>query len=144
MSTTGRKRQPTESRRTMLFALLTFGILLVLVVVFVIRPTAGVPSQANDGPATSTDGQVLYDAYCAACHGQDGEAVIPDARILNANGETWLLSDDEIEQMIRNGSELMPAMGSDFSDEQVEAVITYIKAWWTPEQRAGQEGSIGE
>lgn len=144
MNNTGRKRQPTESRRTVLLALLTFGILLVLVVVFVIRPTAGVPSQANDGPANSTDGQVLFEAYCAACHGKDGQPVVPDARILNANGETWRLSNDEIGQMIRNGSQLMPAMGADFSDEQVDAVITYIKAWWTPDQRAEQPGSVRE
>lgn len=142
MNRSGRKRQPTESRRTMLFAMLTFGILLVMVVLFVIRPTTGVPSQANDGPAHSTDGQVLFEAYCSACHGKNGEAVVPDARILNANGETWRLSDDEIKQMIANGSQLMPAMGADFTDEQMDAVVVYIKAWWTPKQRAEQPGAV--
>ncbi len=144
MSKTGRKRQPTESKRTTLLAILTFAVVAVLVLIFVIRPTAGVPSQANDGPAHSTDGQVLFEAYCAACHGKNGEAVVPDARVLNASGETWRLSDDEIKQMIQQGSEKMPAMGADFTDEQTAAVVDYIKAWWTPEQRSAQPAPAGE
>ena len=145
MSRAGRKRQPSESRRTTLMALLTFGFIFVVVVIFVIRPTTGVPSQANEGPAAGADGQLLFETYCAACHGVNGEAgVVPNALPLNADGETWRLSDEEIIQMIRVGNEQMPAMGSDFTDEQVESVVGHIKSWWTPEQRAIQTGDIGE
>ena len=137
MGKIGRKQQPKESRKTALVALFTFAMIFGAVVVFVIRPTAGTPSQAENDPADSVDGQVLYDSFCAACHGKNGEAgVVPDAPSLNAGGEVWRLSDDEIVQLIRNGNEKMPAMGSDFTDEQVEAVLSHIKGWWTPEQRS--------
>lgn len=40
--------------------------------------------------------------------------------------------------MIRNGGFTMPAIGPDWSDEEITAVIAYIKEWWTPQQRASQ------
>jgi mono/diheme cytochrome c family protein len=143
MSKSGRKRQPAASSRTTLFMFLTIGLIFVAVVVFVIRPTTGTPSQA--ALSTSNDGQMLFDAYCSACHGLTGEAeVVPNAPALNADGEMWHLSDDELLALIRHGGEDMPAMGEDFTDEQVEALLAHIKSWWTPKQRAVQIGDIGE
>lgn len=145
MRKTGRKRKPAESRRTTLLALLIFGLIFGGVVIFVIRPTTGTPSQAVSAPAGPSEGQVLYETYCAACHGPGGEAgVVPDAPALNADGELWYLSDEELLGMVRHGNDLMPAMGADFTDEQVVALLTYIKGWWTPRQRAIQIGDIGE
>ena len=38
----------------------------------------------------------------------------------------------------------MPAVGAEWSDEEVDAVVSYIKAWWTPQQRTAQAGTLGE
>lgn len=142
---TNRRRQAPASQGRTIAMILTFGLIFVAVVIFVIRPTIGTPSQAGTIPATSTDGQVLYTTYCAACHGAGGEAgVVKDAPALNADGDLWHLSDEELLQMMRHGSEAMPAMGADFTDEQASALLAYIKGWWTPKQRAVQIGDIGE
>ncbi|MCG3209676.1 MAG: Cytochrome c6 [Anaerolineae bacterium] len=139
-----RRRQVSESKGRTIAMLLTFGLIFVGVVVFVIRPTVGTPSQAGADPVTNK-GKVLYDAYCAACHGANGEAgVVPNSPALNADGEMWHRSDEELLAQMRHGGENMPAMAADFTDEQVTALLTYIKGWWTPKQRAVQIGDIGE
>ena len=135
--TSGRTRKPAENKKTTVAALATFGLIFVAVVVFVIRPTADTASQAE----AETDGKVLFETYCAACHGEQGQSgIVPEAPALNADGPAPQLTDAEIAQMMHQGSELMPAMGADFTDEQVAAVTSFIKSLWTPEQRAAQPG----
>lgn len=135
--TSGRSRKPAESKKTTIAALATFGLIFVAAVIFVIRPTADSSSQA----VAETDGKVIFETYCAACHGDHGQSgIVPEAPALNADGPAPQLTDAEIAQMMRQGSQLMPAMGADFSDEQVAAVTSFIKNLWTPEQRAAQPG----
>lgn len=50
----------------------------------------------------------------------------------------WHHPDSQIAEMIRGGSIPMPAVGPDWSDEDIDSVLAYIKQWWTPEQRAFQ------
>lgn len=85
------------------------------------------------------EGEILYQANCATCHGSEGRgnsrAVIP---ALDHSMHAWHHPDSQIAGMIRNGGFTMPAIGPDWSDEEITAVIAYIKEWWTPQQRASQ------
>ncbi len=35
----------------------------------------------------------------------------------------------------------MPAWGDKLSDEEIDAILAFIKTWWTPEQRAAQSST---
>jgi mono/diheme cytochrome c family protein len=71
----------------------------------------------------------------------------------NANGHTWHHSDRQLIDTILNGSgemgEMMRSMMGDpgvrmptfrgvLTEEDVKAILTYIKTWWTPEQQQFQ------
>lgn len=84
-------------------------------------------------------GEQAYQANCATCHGVTGagnsRAGIP---ALDGTMHAWHHPDSQIAAMIRQGGFMMPAVGPDWSDEQVTDVIAYIKEWWKPQQRAAQ------
>lgn len=46
--------------------------------------------------------------------------------------------------LIRNGGSMMPAVGANWSDEEIHAVLAHVKSWWQPSQRDTQQGGIGE
>lgn len=91
-------------------------------------------------------GETIYAANCAACHGAEGEgyASIQNAPALNGSEHSWHHRDEQIISLIRQGGMVMPAVGAEWSDEEIEAVLSYVKAWWTPQQRDFQPGTIGE
>jgi mono/diheme cytochrome c family protein len=96
-------------------------------------------------------GKQVYDANCASCHGPNGEGENPSAPLEpgsdglfpapphDETGHTWHHSDALIEQIIREGRidegfKPMPAFGDQLTDEEIDAVMAYIKTWWTSEQ----------
>lgn len=109
------------------------------------------PSGADASPAVSQDvvetGASLYQASCATCHGDGGEGFaergIP-APPLDGSAHSWHHPDPQIIGLIRDGGSQMPAVGPDWSDSEVEAVLAYVKSWWAPWQRERQPGDIGE
>ncbi len=84
-------------------------------------------------------GEQAFQANCATCHGVTGAG---DARAgvpaLNGSMHAWHHPDSQIAGLIRQGGMVMPAIGPDWSDEQITAVLAYIKEWWQPQQRATQ------
>ncbi len=88
-------------------------------------------------------GEVLYQANCASCHEVDGAGKrnVPG---LNGKMHSWHHSDEYLISQIRNGGVAMPAVGANWSNEDIEAVIGYFKQWWTGQQRRSQQGNIGE
>lgn len=97
-------------------------------------------------------GQELYNQYCASCHGIKGEGQ-PDWKTPNedgsfkppphdASGHTWHHDDDLLIEIVIQGSNFpqsqMPTFGDQLSDEEVQAILEYIKSWWGPEERAFQ------
>ncbi len=63
---------------------------------------------------------------------------------MNGSQHAWHHSDEQIISQIRQGGMAMPAVGADWSDEEVDAVVSYVKAWWTPQQRDAQAGHLRE
>ena len=89
-------------------------------------------------------GRDIYQANCATCHGADGagyaQTNVP-APALTGTEHAWHHPDSQIAGFIRNGVGQMPAVGANWSDEDIDAVLSYIKQWWEPEQLAYQTES---
>lgn len=90
-------------------------------------------------------GEEKYAANCASCHGADGAG---NAQVgapgLNGSAHSWHHDDNYLINQIRYGGMGMPAVAADWTDEEVDAVISYFKGWWDPQKRAMQPGDIGE
>lgn len=98
-------------------------------------------------------GQSVYDAHCAECHGAKGEGQpnwrqTDDEGFLPApphdgSGHTWHHPDQLLLDIIANGSQMpnskMNAYVNTLSQEEMEAVLTYIKTFWGGQERSFQE-----
>ena len=107
-------------------------------------------------PASSlTDslGLQVYQQNCSVCHGQNAEGA-ENWKIQNGYGElpapphnkeghTWRHSDKMLQRMIKQGWRdpfnktkrlTMPAFGNALNPEEIDAVIGYIKTFWSPAQ----------
>ncbi|MEL6527697.1 MAG: cytochrome c [Chloroflexota bacterium] len=123
-----------------------------------ILPTVDPSAAANYAQIADEDtlalGQSVYEANCASCHGINGEGQFPDAPMQpddtgrigapphNSNGHTWHHDDDLLYDIVRNGGKgtpdrfyPMPAFGEQLSDDEIIAVIEYIKTMWSEEER---------
>lgn len=97
-------------------------------------------------------GEGIYNANCASCHGgPTGGAMMDYPPKHNANGHTWHHPDCELievittgtgpmvemmrEMMAPPGAPTMPAWREKLRDEEISAVLAYIKTMWTPSQR---------
>lgn len=92
-------------------------------------------------------GRTIYQANCAQCHGTEGAGYAQagmQAPALNGSEHSWHHSDEQILGLIRKGGKTMPAVGAQWSDEEVEAVWAYVKQWWSVQQQQAQQGDIGE
>ena len=107
--------------------------------------------------ATSAqEGKVLYEEYCASCHGLDLEGQsdwmkrneqgrLP-APPHDETGHTWHHSDRQLLELIRDGLAAidpgyesdMPAFGEELSDDEILAVLDYLKAHWPEREREYQ------
>lgn len=104
-------------------------------------------------PAVGEDGRGLYLAHCASCHGAQLEGQPnwmqrkPDGRLPapphDASGHTWHHSDRQLFQIVRDGlatiapgyeSDMKPFAGT-LSDDQIRAVLDYIKSIWPTRQQ---------
>lgn len=102
-------------------------------------------------------GQELYAENCASCHGADLEGQRPDwkRRLENgrmpapphdAAGHTWHHSDPSLLLITREGIDAvvpgyesdMPAFGDSLSDQEIRAVLAFIKSTWPERERAFQ------
>ena len=109
-------------------------------------------------------GQKVYTAQCAACHGQrlegqanwrqrgaDGRLPAPPH---DASGHTWHHPDDLLFRITKYGvakavdlkdyDSAMPAFEGQLSDEEIVAVLSWIKSQWPPEIRARIDGMNAE
>ena len=98
-------------------------------------------SSANE---VFTLGAELYAANCQVCHGDsNGIGGTGGAPPHNKAGHTWHHPDAQLREWVLNGklgfgSPGMPALGDKLAEPEVDAILTFIKTWWTAEQRSSQ------
>lgn len=109
-----------------------------------------------DDAAVLQRGEQLYRSLCASCHGANLEGQAnwrergPDGRLPapphDENGHTWHHPDEVLLQLTKEGvakaaglpdyATHMPVYDGALSDEDIVAVLSWIKSRWTPEIRA--------
>ena len=78
------------------------------------------------------------------CHGDsNGAGGRGGAPIHNDRGHTWHHPDAQLRGWVLNGklgfgSAGMPALGDKLTEPEVDAILTFIRSWWTTEQRDSQ------
>ena len=87
----------------------------------------------GSGNVPAANAGQLYAKQCASCHGKDGRAKTIKGKLKHARNLTdaeWQekVSDERIFNSITNGKEKMPAFGKKLSQEQIEALVTYVRA----------------
>jgi mono/diheme cytochrome c family protein len=86
-------------------------------------------------------GQTVYQARCASCHGSDGRGMPSDYPPLAGNPSIQMESAVNPIRMVLNGGLPpgtagnpmpygMPPFAQTLSDDEVAAVVTYIRAAW--------------
>jgi len=90
-------------------------------------------------PVSVYEAESFYVVSCSSCHGLQGQGGgLLNAPPLNETGKAWQYTDAEIIDFIRNGKGSMPAMRTEVRTTQLQAVVDYIKLWWTEEQLSQQ------
>ena len=129
---------------------------LLLIVLWVIQASYSIVLAASADPTESlkiSRGKVVANKFCALCHGKNLEGQpnwrkrndngkLP-APPLNGTGHTWHHADELLFGMIKEGivppygppnyKTDMPAWGTTLSDEDIWAVLAYIKSRWPAE-----------
>lgn len=157
-----RKHNHAPARRRLNLGWLFVALILVagVAVVWTLAQQAG--SRADPGDAKQVAlGKNVYDKHCAACHGANLEGQprwqsrLPSGRMPapphDASGHTWHHPDELLFGMTKDGlvpgkyappgyQSDMPAFAGTLSDDEIWAVLAYIKSRWPPEiQRAQRE-----
>ena len=98
---------------------------------------------------TVARGAELYGEHCAACHGadlkgepnwktRDADGYVP-APPHDETGHTWHHPDAQLFEIVKYGTEAlvgggyrsnMPGFGDTLSDDEIRAVLAYIKSTW--------------
>ena len=116
--------------------------------------------QPESQSTANSVGERVYVQQCASCHGVNLEGQ-PDWKIQNEDGSfrapphddsghTWHHGDPTLLEAIRlggarfkdlniGGTSNMPAYGEILRDEEITAVLAYIKSNWTQENQGWQE-----
>ena len=146
-----------------LFPLLTFALALLVVACNAEPPRRSLLAVSLAAPNTQptadrndpviAEGRAQYDLVCAHCHGYnlEGQLVetLADTRALGMNtvpapgpsGHFWQHPDQLLIRVIQEGIQNpldqfpMAAFGADLTEDQIRAILAYIKTSWTDEQR---------
>lgn len=121
-------------------------------------PSATTGRADPDDPRQVALGETVYRRYCARCHGARLEGQPnwrvrkPDGRLPapphDATGHTWHHPDEQLFRITKLGlrpplappgyESDMPAFGGALTDDQIWAVLAFIKSRWPAEIRARQ------
>jgi S-disulfanyl-L-cysteine oxidoreductase SoxD len=106
------------------------------------------PVADADDAALVAAGRATYAARCAACHGdrlagqagwrEGRQAAQPPAPALDAGGPAWHNPDRALFGIVKHGvaTRGMPGFADALSDDDIWAVIAFLKSSWPAEIRA--------
>jgi len=106
-----------------------------------IAAPAQAPAPLDKTSAVMRSGKALYSANCSACHTSTGEGVAGLAPTLANSPIVQSASTDTLLDVVLNGAQAvatdaaptapgMPAFGWQLSDEQIAALLTYVRNDW--------------
>nr|WP_143705476.1 cytochrome c [Pollutimonas subterranea] len=148
------------SQRTLIFGVVGVAIMGVAAILYSTMRQSG---PAFIDPANQTlvmQGKAIYTNNCAACHGESLQGQpnwrerMPNGKLPapphDKTGHTWHHPDAMLVDMVRNGLvpgktapagyvSDMPAYGGILSDDEIIAVLTYIKSTWPPKVLEAQK-----
>lgn len=151
---------PSPPRRRLRLAMLALPIAVVGAAVaawLLLRPSPpGTVVLRPDDRAVLVRGEAVYRQQCAACHGANLEGQPawrergPDGRLPapphDPSGHTWHHPDAQLFALTKHGiargagipgyDSAMPAYEGVLTDEEIVAVLSWIKSTWPPEIRA--------
>lgn len=108
---------------------------------------------ASGANAQEVPGRAIYLERCASCHGVELEGQpdwmrrLPSGRLPapphDASGHTWHHSDRQLFDIVKNGLAAiapgyetdMPAFADAMTDDEIRAVLDYIKSTWPERER---------
>jgi cbb3-type cytochrome c oxidase subunit III len=90
-----------------------------------------VSSLATQATPPGVDGAAIFKKNCVMCHGVDGKG-FPVLKTPNFTDPKWqsAAKDSELREVVKNGKKgtAMPAFGGQLKDEEISAVIAYIRS----------------
>lgn len=123
------------------------------IALLMIATLAGCGGSERTDPYALMEGEAIYKAECASCHGAKLEGQ-PDWRIRRADGRlpapphdagghTWHHPREKLASIVKLGmvppnappgyASDMPAFAGKLSDKQIDNVLAYIESRWPPE-----------
>jgi mono/diheme cytochrome c family protein len=101
--------------------------------------TGGAPDAAGGGDPKVAMGQTMYAEKCALCHGATGHGDGPGAAALdpkprNHTDGSYMnaQTNEQLHEVVKNGKGQMPAWGATMSDEEIDAVLAYVRTLAEP------------
>ena len=91
-------------------------------------------SQSSDGSFMSPrhfmqrDGEVIYRTVCQGCHMPDAQGAVGAGAYPALAGDAKLAEAEYPVLVVVNGSKGMPPLGAVLDDEQVAAVVNYVRS----------------
>jgi mono/diheme cytochrome c family protein len=108
-----------------------------LVTIFAVVLSAFATGRSVNGELqnlSSRSAAQMYAGQCASCHGKDGRAKTMKSKLRyharNLTDSEWQkkVSDERIFNSIMNGKGKMPAFGKKLSDQEIDLLVTYVRA----------------
>ncbi|MEH6627836.1 MAG: c-type cytochrome [Motiliproteus sp.] len=85
-----------------------------------------IQEQLQQADSSLESGEIVFQSFCAGCHGFDGNASYPASPSF-AKGERLHKDNDSLSTSILNGLNLMPAWNNTLTTQQVTNVLGYIR-----------------
>lgn len=99
-------------------------------------------SGTTSSAATPPDGQALYSAKCSSCHKADGTGGGPFPA-LAGNKDVVSKNPTTIIVITKYGKKpIMPAYGTQLSNAEIAAVLTYVRSSWGNKASAVTEKQV--
>ncbi|MSO64944.1 MAG: cytochrome c [Alphaproteobacteria bacterium] len=149
--------RPRSRRKWWFFAGLGIGVPAVAALLYLIWPDSGRGRADPGNPPFVAQGRELYARHCLSCHGRDLEgerdwqAPKASGRLPapphDEGGHTWHHSDGQLFALTKFGPQVyagrgyqsdMPGFANQLGDDQIWAVLAYIKSRWPDAIRAYQ------
>ncbi len=97
---------------------------------------------SGDDPALVDEGAVIYESSCAGCHGADGEGTGFGRSLI---GVAEQQPDRTVHlASVANGIRNMPEFSSDLDDQQIDAVVSYVRLTFVAAQADDGEDAAEE